>query len=54
MTRKVRVSVCIEPEHLERLEDLSRETGMSISFMICAAVKEFLEKKPKGCGGTKH
>lgn len=43
--RKVNVSVRIEQEDLERLEDLSRETGKSISSMICRAVKEFLEKK---------
>lgn len=45
--RKVRVSVCIEPEDLERLEDLSRETGKSISSLIRAAVKMFLEGKLK-------
>ena len=45
MTRKVNVSAYIEQEDLERLEDLSRETGKSISSIICNAVKEFLEKK---------
>jgi predicted DNA-binding protein len=34
-------------EDIERLEDLSRQTGESISAMICMAVKEFLEKKLK-------
>ena len=43
--RKVNVSAYIEQEDLERLEDLSRETGNSISSIICDAVKEFLEKK---------
>ena len=42
---KVNVSAYIEQEDLERLEDLSRETGNSISSIICDAVKEFLEKK---------
>jgi hypothetical protein len=37
-------------EDLERLEDLSRETGKSISSMICMAVKEFLYKNPKAEG----
>jgi predicted DNA-binding protein len=41
----VKVSVLIEQEDLERLEDLSRETGRSISSMVRAAVKEFLERK---------
>ena len=47
LTRKVNVSAYIEQEDLERLEDLSRETGKSISSIICNAVKEFLEKKLK-------
>jgi predicted DNA-binding protein len=41
----VKVSVLIEQEDLERLEDLSRETGKSISSMVREAVKEFLEGK---------
>jgi len=45
--RKVNVSAYIEQGDLERLEDLSRETGNSISSIICDAVKEFLEKKLK-------
>jgi len=48
LARKVKVSVLIEQEDLERLEDLSRETGKSISFMVRAAVKEFLERKAHG------
>lgn len=47
MGRKVNVSAYIDLEDLERLEDLSRETGESISSIICKAVKEFLEKKMK-------
>jgi predicted DNA-binding protein len=45
--RKVNVSACIELEDLEKLEDLSRETGNSISSMISKAVREFLEKNLK-------
>ena len=45
MASKVKVSVLIEEEDLERLEDLSRQTGRSISSMVRAAVKEFLERK---------
>jgi predicted DNA-binding protein len=45
LTRKVNVSAYIEQEDLERLEDLSRQTGKSISSIICRAIKEFLEKK---------
>jgi len=45
LPRKVNVSAYIELEDLERLEDLSRQTGESISAMICTAVKEFLETK---------
>jgi predicted DNA-binding protein len=45
LKRKVNVSACIEAEDLERLEDLSRRTGKSISSIICRAVKEFLEKE---------
>jgi hypothetical protein len=52
--RKVNVSAYIELEDLEKLEDLSRQTGESISSMICRAVKEFLEEKVKlGEGGAK-
>lgn len=45
MARKVKVSVLIEQKDLERLEDLSRETGKSISSLVRAAVREFLERK---------
>jgi len=45
LARKVKVSVLIEQKDLERLEDLSRETGKSISSMVREAVKEFLEGK---------
>jgi predicted DNA-binding protein len=38
-------------EDIEKLEDLSRQTGESISAMICTAVKEFLEKKLKSVEG---
>jgi len=48
LARKVKVSVLIEQEDLERLEDLSRETGKSISSMVREAVKEFLERKAHG------
>jgi predicted DNA-binding protein len=51
LTRKVNVSAYIEQEDLERLEDLSRETGKSISCIICNAVKEFLGKKLKTVEG---
>jgi metal-responsive CopG/Arc/MetJ family transcriptional regulator len=44
----VKVSVLIEQEDLERLEDLSREAGKSISFLFRAAVREFLERKAHG------
>ena len=53
MTRKVKVSAYIEVEDLERLEDLSRQTGESVSFIICRAVKEFLGKKLKAVEGGK-
>jgi len=51
MTRKVKVSALIEQEDLERLDDLSRETGKSISSIVCMAVKEFLEKRLEGRKG---
>jgi predicted DNA-binding protein len=41
----LKVSVLIEQKDLERLEDLSRETGKSISSMVRAAVKQFLNKR---------
>ena len=47
MARKVKVSVLIEQGDLERLEDLSRETGKSISSLVCTAVRKFLEKNLK-------
>ena len=47
MARKVNVSAYIEPKDLERLEDLSRETGKSISSLVCTAVRKFLEKNLK-------
>jgi len=52
LARKVKVSASIEQEDLERLEDLSRETGKSISSIVCMAVKEFLEKRLKGGKGV--
>ncbi|MEM0096184.1 MAG: ribbon-helix-helix domain-containing protein [Candidatus Bathyarchaeia archaeon] len=52
MARKVKVSASIEQEDLERIEDLSRETGKSISSLVCMAVKEFLEKRLKGGEGV--
>ena len=52
MARKVKVSASIDQTDLERLEDLSRETGKSISSLVCLAVKEFLEKRLKGGKGV--
>lgn len=54
MARKVKVSVCIAREELERLEDLSRETGRSISSLVCVAVKEFLENRLEGGKGVER
>ncbi|MEM3665197.1 MAG: ribbon-helix-helix domain-containing protein [Candidatus Jordarchaeales archaeon] len=48
MALKVKVSASIDQTELERLEDLSRETGKSISSLVCMAVKEFLEKRLEG------
>jgi len=45
LASKVKVSVLIGQEDLERLEDLSRETGESISSLVRAAVKEFLDRR---------
>jgi len=50
LARKVKVSVLVEQEDLERLEDLSRETGESISSMVRAAVKQFLNKRHEARG----
>jgi hypothetical protein len=49
--RKVNVSAYIEQEDLEKLEDLSRQTGESISAMICLAVKKYLQEKSIERGG---
>ena len=54
MARKVKVSVLIQQEDLERIEDLSRETGESISFLVRVAVKEFLERKLAAERGQGH
>jgi len=40
-----RVSVSLEPEVLERLEDLSREMGVSIAGLIRMAVRDWLKKE---------
>jgi len=48
----VKVSASIDQTDLERIEDLSRETGKSISSIVCMAVKEFLEKRLKGGKGV--
>jgi len=45
LASKVKVSVLIEQKDLERLEDLSRETGKSISSLVRVAVGEFLDRK---------
>jgi len=42
---KARVSVPIETELLERLEDLSREKGISIAGLVRIAVREWLKTK---------
>ena len=54
MARKVKVSVLIQQEDLERIEDLSRETGESISFLVRAAVREFLDRKLAAGRGQEH
>ena len=54
MAPKVKVSVLIEEEDLERIEDLSRQTGRSISSMVRAALKEFLERKLAAERGQGH
>jgi predicted DNA-binding protein len=54
LTHKVTVSACIELKDLERLEDLSRQTGKSISSLVCTAVREFLEKKLAVERGQSH
>jgi len=50
LARKVKFSALIEQKDLERLEDLSRETGKSISSMVCMAVKQFLNKRHEAKG----
>jgi predicted DNA-binding protein len=50
----VKVSALIDQVDLERLEDLSREKGKSISSMVRAAVKEFLERKLAAERGQGH
>jgi hypothetical protein len=45
--RKVNITAYLEIEDVEKIEDLSRETGESISSIIRQAVKDFLEKKLK-------
>lgn len=47
LARKTTVTAYMDLEDIEKLEDLSRQTGESISSIICTAVKEFLEKKLK-------
>ena len=48
----MKVSASIDQTDLERIKDLSRETGKSISSIVCMAVKEFLEKRLKGGKGV--
>ena len=45
MSRKVNITAYIELADLEKLEDLSRETGKSVSSLIREAIKKFLEEK---------
>lgn len=42
MGRKVQISVSIDLEDLEKLEDLSRKTGESISAIARRAIKDLL------------
>jgi len=42
--RRTTVSASIDIELLEALEDMSRETGQSISSLIRSAVRDFVKK----------
>lgn len=44
MVPKVKVSVLIEREDLERLADLSRQTGKSISALVREAIANILDR----------
>lgn len=46
MTKKA-ITVNLDPEDLEALEDLSRETGNGISTLIREAVKRMLKEAKK-------
>jgi len=47
--RKINVTTMLNPEDFQRLTDLSRETGKSISSLIREAVQTWLnEKHPLG------
>jgi predicted transcriptional regulator len=45
LRRKTNVTAYVDLEDIEKLESLARKTGKSISFLVCTAIKEFLEKK---------
>jgi len=45
LTRKKLASTLLDDEDLQKLEDLSRVTGHSISSLIREAVKEWLKKR---------
>lgn len=44
---KKEISVSLDPEDIEALEDLSRETGRSVSTLIREAVKKMLKEAKK-------
>lgn len=44
--RRVGIYTYVNPEDSEKLSDMSRETGTSISGLVRQAVKEWLKKKP--------
>lgn len=45
--RKVNVTTMLELEQFEKIAELSRETGKSISALIREAVEEWLKRREK-------
>ena len=45
--RKINVTTMLDPSHFNRLTEISRETGKSVSSLIREAVSEYLSQHQK-------
>lgn len=42
--KRVKVTLRIEPDVLERLKELSRKKGVSVNLLLCRIVRRYLDE----------